>query len=417
MLCEDRRPMGAHLRIQPKLPASFGRLCAATWVSNTGDGVRNAALPLIAASLTGSATTVAATAAAGTLPFTLLGLVAGTVADRRARVPLITSAHLFRGALVAVLAVLLAIDQMTVPILLAGAFLLGCGEAIADSAGPALLPSLVDAERLEEANGKLETAELIANDLGGPPAGSLLFAATPAAPFIADAVSFVTAAGLVRSIDTDEGHIAGARGATWTTDLREGVTTAWTNPVLRTTGGLVVLVQFGNVAAVAPVVIYLTDRLGLDPAAYGLFLAIGSLGGILGSLIVARLVKRFGSLRTLTAALLVGCGAFTLMMVPAIVAAGLGFLASFGAVVVGRVIVVTARQRSVPPRLLGRAQGAMRTLVWGSATVGAVAGGVLADQVDERAPFALAAACYAIAVVGFRQPLRQVLTPTHRPPD
>lgn len=415
-LWDNRPPMGAHLRIEPKLPAAFQRLRAATWVSNTGDGVRNAALPLIAASLTGSATMVAATAAAGTVPFALFGLLAGTVADRRGRIPLIASAHLLRGVVVAGLALLLAIGQMTVPLLLVGAFLLGCGEALADSAGPALLPDLVDPDRLEEANGKLETAELIANDLAGPPVGSLLFAANPAAPFVADAVSFATAAGLVRSIRADESHVDETLATTWTADLREGAATAWTNPVLRVTGSLVVLVQFGNVAAVAPIVIYVTERLGLAPAAYGAFLAVGSLGGVLGSLLVARLVKRFGTLRSLVGSLVLSGGAFGLMMVPVLAATVIGFFLSFAAVVVGRVIVVTARQRSVPRRLLGRAQGAMRTVVWGSATVGALVGGVLADRISGRAPFALAAACYAVAIVAWWRPLRRVLVPAEARP-
>ena len=74
---EDHWLMGAHLRIQPTLPRSFRRLLGAAWVSNTGDGVRNAAIPLIAASLTTSASTVTLVAAAGTLPFALFGVIAG----------------------------------------------------------------------------------------------------------------------------------------------------------------------------------------------------------------------------------------------------------------------------------------------------------------------------------------------------
>ena len=403
--------MGAHLRIEPRLPRSFQRLLGSAWASNVGDGVRNAALPLIAASLTMSAATVTAVAAAGTLPFVLLGVVAGTMADRGARVPLIVRAHLFRAVVMSGMAALLLVDGMTVPILVGGAFLLGCGEAVADSAAPALLPELVGGERLEKANGELETAELVANDLVGPPVGGLLFTVSSAVPFAVDAVSFVGAAALVKSIESDEDHVEPAEVKRWRDDLREGVVTTWTNPVLRTTGLLVIVLQIGNVAAVAPFVLYVTDHLGLDPAAYGLFLAAGSVGGIIGSRLAAPLVARLGPFPTLVSAITTGAASFLVMTIPTVPTVVIGFAASFGAVVVGRIVVVTARQRSVPTRLLGRAQGAIRTLVWGAATVGALVGGALYDRAGDRSPFVLAAVLYAAGLALGWRPLRRVLTP------
>ncbi len=403
--------MGAHLRIEPRTSRSFRRLLLATWSSNLGDGVRNAAIPLLAATLTTSATAVSAVAAATSAPFVLFGLLTGTMADRTARVPLIVRAHLFRAVVVVGIAGLLALDEMTVPLLIGAAFLLGCGEAVADSAAPALVPDLVDDDVLEQANGELETAELVANDLVGPPAGSILFAAAASAPFVVDAVSFIGAAAFVRSTNADERHLDDAPPTSWRADLREGLSTAWTNHVLRTTGLLVMVLQFGNVAAIAPIVLYLTGRLELDPANYGLLLAIGSFGGIAGSRIAAPLVRRVGRFTTLVSSILVASAAFALMTVPNVFAVGAGFAVTFGAVVVGRIVVVTARQRSVPSRLLGRAQGAIRTLVWGAATVGALVGGVLTDQVSDRAPFVLAAVLYAVVVVVAWRPLRRALEP------
>lgn len=402
--------MGAHLRIQPALPRSFRRLLGAAWVSNTGDGVRNAAIPLIAASLTTSASTVTLVAAAGTLPFALFGVIAGTIADRNARPPLIVRAHLFRAVIGASMAALLFADAMTVPFLVCAAFLLGIGEAVADSAAPALIPDIVDDTELERANSELETAELVANDLVGPPVGSVLFAASAAVPFALDAVSFSTSAALVQAIDEPDATRPITPESTWVEDLREGISTAWTNDVLRWTGILVVILQIGNLAAIAPIVLYVTDQLGLDPAAYGVFLAVGSVGGIAGSRIVGWSVRRFGSFTTLMASIVVSIASFLLMMIPSVPVVTLGFAMSFGAVVAGRIVVITARQRSVPSRLLGRAQGAMRTLVWGAATVGALIGGVLADGLGDRAPFVMAAACYAVGgLIGFRS-LRRVLT-------
>ena len=126
-----------------------------------------------------------------------------------------------------------------------------------------------------------------------------------------------------------------------------------------------------------------------------------------------RQVRRFGSFATLMASIVVSIASFLVMMIPTVPIVALGFATSFGAVVAGRVVVITARQRSVPSRLLGRAQGAMRTLVWGAATVGALLGGVLADSLGDRAPFVLAAACYAVGgIIGFRALRRVLADPT-----
>lgn len=401
--------MGAHLKYDPRLPAPFQRLRAAAWASNLGDGVRNAAFPLVAFGIDGSATTVAVVAAAGTLPFAVLGLPAGTLADRRRRVPLIVSAHAFRFLVMGVLAAVVLADLHTVPVLVGAAFLLGVGEAVADSASPALIPDLVEPERLEEANGELETAELVANDLVGPTIGGTLTAVATAAPFVANAASFLAAGAMVRSIDVDEPHAREPATTGWWSDLREGLQTSWTNPVLRATGALVVLVQLGSIAAIAPIVAYLTGELGLSPTGYGIFLSIGSLGGLAGARAVPTLVRRYRSFPVLAGALTTSIVAFLLMAVPVLPVVAVGFALSFAAVVVGRIVVVTARQRSVPGRLLGRAQGTIRSLLWASATVGAMVGGTISDAFGVQAPFVVAAAVTAAAMVLTFPSLRRVL--------
>ncbi len=404
--------MGAHLRTDPKLPPPFQRLRAAAWVSNLGDGVRNAALPLLAAGLNGSATTVALVAAANTLPFAVFGLAAGTMADRRRRIPLIAVAHLFRCVVMTALAGMVLIDATTAPLLIGAAFLLGCGEAVADSSGPALIPDLVGEHELEQANGELETAELVANDLVGPPVGGALLAAVSAVPFVLDAVSFLGAGLLVRTIDVDESHMTAPATTSWWDDLREGARTTWQNPVLRSTGALIVLLQLVSIAAIAPIVVYLTDDLELTATGYGLFLAVGSVGGIAGARAVATLVHRFGSFPVLVGAVLTVGASLATMAVPSVPVVAAAFAVSFAGVIVGRIVVVTARQRAVPSRLLGRAQGTIRSLLWGAATVGAVAGGILSDTIGQQPLLLLCGAGVVVGLLVTWRGLRDVFAVT-----
>lgn len=373
----------------------FRHLLGASWTSNFGDGIRNAALPLLATELGSGASDVTLVAAAGTVPFAVFGLVAGTFADRRARRPLIVGAHLARAVVVAVVAILLWQDEMTLVFAAIAAFALGCGEALADSATPALIPELVTDADLEGANASLETAELVANDLVGPPTGGVLYSVSSALPFVADAISFVGAAAIMARLGHTEVDRGRNRTSTWRADIAEGVRSVWTNRVLRATGGIVVALQIGHVAALAPFVVYLTNRLDLDANTYGVFLAVGSLGGLAGARFATRIIRRFGSHRTLVGVLSMSIGSFLLVAIPTVATVAVGFATSFGAVVIGRIIVFSARQRSVPSHLLGRAQGAVRSLIWTSATIGAVIGGVLYDQVSPQAPYLFAAGVYA----------------------
>ncbi|HEU5032294.1 MAG TPA: MFS transporter [Spirillospora sp.] len=65
-----------------KPPAGFGRLWTAQTVSSLGDGVTQAALPLIALSTTRDPMALAVVTAAGTLPWLLFGVLGGALVDR-----------------------------------------------------------------------------------------------------------------------------------------------------------------------------------------------------------------------------------------------------------------------------------------------------------------------------------------------
>jgi MFS family permease len=82
--CDLRRPYwDAGMDAGRGLGGSFWRFWAASALANLGDGIRLAAFPLLAASLTDDPFAVAAVGAASSLPWLLTGLVAGSLADRR----------------------------------------------------------------------------------------------------------------------------------------------------------------------------------------------------------------------------------------------------------------------------------------------------------------------------------------------
>jgi MFS family permease len=144
----------------------------------------------------------------------------------------------------------------------------------------------------------------------------------------------------------------------------------------------------------------------IRPAAYGLFLAVGAVGNLLGSVVAARLVARFGSASTLIAAA-VASGIGYLLMAPAngwALASG-GFIIVGIAVGAGSVIAISLRQRLTPADLMGRVGGAWRGITWGAAPLGALAAGGLAAFGGLRLPILLAGILQCLVALLLARPL------------
>lgn len=130
------------------------------------------------------------------LPWLLFGLAGGAVADRVDRQTAMWVTDLLRGALGCVLAVLVATGHAGMGALMLVGFALSSLQTLFDSASTSMLPSVVPADELTVANGRLSVARTIAETLVGAAVAATLFGAAPL-PFVLDAVSFLAAAVLV----------------------------------------------------------------------------------------------------------------------------------------------------------------------------------------------------------------------------
>ena len=150
---------------RPGTGGPYRRLLTATGLSNLGDGVRAAALPLLAASLTDRPVLIAGVAAAGSLPWLLFGPVAGVVIDRTDRRRLAAGADLGRFLLLGVLVVAVAGNAAGLPLVYLVA--LGCGiaETAPDTATATLVQPLVRGDRLDVANGPVVHTEEAGTEL------------------------------------------------------------------------------------------------------------------------------------------------------------------------------------------------------------------------------------------------------------
>lgn len=388
------------------------RLLAATGVSTLGDGVRAAAMPLLAASLTDRPVLVAGAAVAGSLPWLLCGLVAGAVIDRSDRRRLTATVDLARLVLLAGLVLAVALDAATIPLLYLVAFGCGVAETFRDTA--AMVPPLVAPHRLDSANGRLANVRVVGDEMVGPPLGGYLFGLALALPFAVNAGLLAAAAALIVSLPHRFAPPAGRGGGTTTAPtgiwrgVAEGLRFVIGHHHLRVAVLLGAVLVLTDTAWFPVLVLYARRILELSGTGFGLLLSAGAVGGIMGAASAARLTARVGRAAVLTGSLVVAAAAQALLGLTSTVALAAAALAASSFVFgLWTVAAVTLRQRLAPPAMLGRVNASYRTVLIGVQPVGALLGGVVADLLGLRAPMLLGVPVLLVAAVLGHRVLRR----------
>ncbi len=390
-----RKPLGRH----------FVRLWAGFTLASSGDGLMAGAVPLMAVVVDPHPLAVSSVVAADSLPWLLLALPAGAFADRFARGPLMAISNVARALAIAAGAFLILSDRMTLAILIVVVLINAGGRAMYYSALQAIVPELVESDALEHANGVLSGTEAGAEQLAGPVVGTWLFAVSRAIPFFADAVVMVLSCVPLVGFRSKAPQPEGASTSAW-----EGARFLFADHRLR-----LLLLMVGSLAGLQGMesgilVLLATTEWGVREGAYGLFLAAGAVGTLVGSLGANRSVRRFGNGRTLIGAALVsGVGYLIMALSHGWELAGPAFAVVGLAIGAGSVVAISLRQRLTPPDLMGRVGGAWRGLVWGAAPVGALVAGGLAAFGGLRLPLVLAGVLQCAVGVLLARPLLRSL--------
>jgi MFS family permease len=389
-----------------KLGANFHKALVASGFANLADGVLWVALPLLAVQLTRSPVLIAGVTVAARLPW-LLAPVAGALADRLDRRQTMVRVNLVRTVLLGGLALAVAADLATLPLLYAVAVLLGFAETLFDTSAQSLLPAVVGRDDLTRANSRLFAVELVANTFVGPPLGGLLAAAglglalgLPAAAYLVGGGILALLVGSFRAVG------AGPAGSTrLRDDIAEGARFVWRHPVLRP---LAIMLGMGNMAFTAffsVFVLYVVapGPMGLSEAGFGVLTATVGVGSLLGTWLAVPAERRLGRVRTLVVSVVLSTAS---LVVPVLTASpvlvGVSLAVSGVSVVLWNVITVSLRQRITPDRLLGRMNASYRLVGWGTMPLGALLGGALAEALGLRGAFLAAAAIYLATLAGFR---------------
>ncbi|HKU80659.1 MAG TPA: MFS transporter, partial [Candidatus Tumulicola sp.] len=297
------------------------------------------------------------------------------------------------------------------PQLYAVSLIAGCASAFFGIAYQAYLPVLVEKDRLTDANSKLEFSNSGTSMAGNALAGILIQAIGAAAAIAADAISYLVSVAALIAIRQSEPRHEGPRLSMpqMLHELREGIHVVFGSQDLRWILGATATTNFGGSMTGAVSLLFAYRVLHLQPGPLGIIYGISSIGFV-GALLSTRARARFGLRSTLIVALFVGAIAggsvlFATIGAPYVV---LFFSSAIAAICVPiyNVNQVSYRQALVPARLQGRMNATIRTFVWGTVPLGALAGGYAAGVIGIPQTI-FAGALIELASVAWLIPLRE----------
>lgn len=381
------------------LGRNFRLLWTAASISVLGDGMYNAALPLLAASVSATAVGVSLVRVAGYLPWLLFALIGGALVDRYNRQALMWWTNIAQFVVVGAFAALLLIRTPPLLVVAALALLLGCADTIFMTASVSVLPTVVAPEQLEQANGRMQSSQIVNLQFLGPLVGAAIFAVVPGIPFAIDAVSFLAAAVLIRLMGGRDRPPA-TQHQNLMTSMREGLRWLWNNKGVRLLAFEFGLASFSLQLANTMLVLLVVKALHQSQFVFGVILAVGAAGGLLASFTARKLRTLIGmkwqiavAIGALGVSLVIAGASNSVILVGAMYTVG-----SYG-VVTWTVQSTTLRQRLVPDALMGRVSSAYRLIGWGSIPVGTALSGALGTAFGVRVPIFVGGAIMLTSLV------------------
>jgi MFS family permease len=350
----------------------------------------------------------------------------GVLADRFPRRPLLVVANLLAAAIV--LPIALVGGRGGIWVIYAVIFLYGVTGSVIGAAQTALVPALVPAGLLAEANGAQQTLnqglQLVTPLIGAglfTVAGGAVIAEIDAGTFLVAVVSLLLlrmAPAPAAAAEGSTGDTAGGGAPDGDGGMAAGFRFIWAEPVLRAIMlalGLSVLTVGFSESALFSVV---TAGLRRSASFLGVLTTVQGVGAVLGGMSAAPLLKRVSEPALLALALACMTLAMLALTSPdlAVVLAGMAVAGLAGPWL--SVAGITAFQRRTPAAKTGRVFGVLRLALTIPQTASLAIGAALITVVDYRVllvVIAVAAAASGLLVIGQPKIRRRPVPATARP--
>ena len=370
------------------------------WLSTTlsylGDGARFVAIPLLAAMLTSSPARVALVAVVAGLPWPLLGLLAGVLVDRVDKNRLLSAMQAARALLGFTIAFAVAGGRLSLALLVGLVFGLNSCEVFYDVALHSFLPSIVDEAKLQWANSRLITAETIVFEFVGPAVGGFLFARNTSLPFFFDAATFLFSAWVLRALSRSGRQLSvpdDVARSPIMSELTEGLRWFRSHALVRSLTFVGASINFGAGGLFAVLVLFVKQNLSSGAGAYGVLIATGAIGSVIGGLAASRLTgARVRRAICVFAAPVTALFLVVIAGADTYLATAASLIASGMVIALVNVVGISLRQSLTPSALIGRVTAVHRVLCWGAVPLGAGLTGLAGQFLGVRAAIAICGA-------------------------
>lgn len=375
----------------------FRLLANANLLAQAAEQLSLTAAPLIAVlMLSAGAGEIGLLASVQTLPFFLLAMPAGLLADRYSRRRLMVVSETVRVVSLIGLAVLPWTPWLSIASLASLGFLGALGTVGFSVAAPALVPALVPSGELASANARLELARSAAYAAGPAFAGALVSWAGATTAFVTALVLSTAALAMLLRIVEPYRSAAPARHPI--TELRDGVLQVWSDPLLRPVLLTAIAWNTSWFVLQAAYLPYAVRSMALSASAVGATLSAYGVGMVAGALLASRLLARIPFGHAIALGPVVSVVAAALMVAttvwPSGWLAGASFFLFGAGPIIWTITSVTLRQTITPKAMLGRVSALFLTVTMGVRSLGAALGGLVGAYWGE-------AACLYLAFAGF----------------
>jgi MFS family permease len=370
----------------------FQLLWLGSGISKLGDAAVNLALPILILFATGSPVLAGLAATVSLASSLILGVPAGALVDRIDRRRILLLAETGLALTWGVFAAIVYLDAVALWNVVLVAALGGTAAAFIAPAQAASIQALVPKPQLAGAYAQAQ-ARAYAIQLGGPPIGGLLYAISRAAPFafqvVASIVSILCYLGArVPRRPLDEGRrepaddvgraSRTARARQLKQDVREALRWLLEQRGLRAVFGMAFFLNPIVNAIWVPIIVLVTAR-GGEAVDVGIIMAGVGVGGLIGSLLAARLSRWIPAGKLV---LLVG---FVMGVSYVLIPLPLGTYWPMVPVIVStlaapalNVAIMALLGNIVPSSMMGRMSSLMNLAFQGFTPLGPILGGVLA---------------------------------------
>jgi MFS family permease len=423
--------MGAEPAVRQPVPLRRNRDFQLLWggqaVSLLGSQTSKIAYPLLVLAMTGSPAKAGIAGFAAMLGYLLFPLPAGGLADRHDRKRIMIACDAIRLAAVGSIAVAgWAADITYVQVLVAG-FAEGAASVFFGVAQRAALPMLVHPSQRSVAVSQNEARQNAAQ-LAGPALGGALFGLSWAAPFAADALSYlaslvtlpfikapmqaavpapsavpavpaVPAPSAVRTVPAPSAASAPPASRKLRAELGEGLAFTWRQPFLRYSAffaaSVNVLLQVLTLG-----LIVLARHDGASSAQIGLIVGCMGAGGLAGAFAAPWVQRTIPAGITITACMWTWAVLLTLMVLVRVPLWLCPIVTVFGFVGPSwNVSVQTYRMHITPNELLGRTSSVALQVGWGVIPLGSLLAGFLLQALSPAATITVVAAGMAVTAL------------------